>query len=68
MREHSESAMKPRVLADYPDMLTVQDVCGITGLSAQTVRRAINSGQIPGCRIGRRLFVPKSRFAEFAGC
>lgn len=56
----------PDFLADYPDLLTVRHVCEITGLSEQTIRREINEGRLPACRIGRRLFCPKTSFAEYA--
>lgn len=56
----------PEMLAGYPDLLTVQHINEITGVSEQTVRNEINAGRLPGCRIGRRLFVPKCRFIEFA--
>ena len=51
--------------AEYGDLLTVNDVCEITGMSAQTARRCIERGDLPGRKIGRRWFVPKSRFIEF---
>lgn len=56
----------PGILAGYPDLLTVQHVKEITGVSEQTVRAEINAGRLPGCRIGRRLFVPKHKFIEYA--
>ena len=39
----------------------------ITGLSNQTLRTSCASGQIPAVKIGRRWFVPKSRFADYVG-
>ena len=54
-----------RRLSDCPDLLTVQDLHGLTGLSEQTIRAEINSGNLPGFRIGRRLFVPKTHFLEY---
>lgn len=54
-----------QLLAGYPDLLTVQDLRRLTGLSEQTIRTEINGGNLPGCRIGRRLYVPKARFAEY---
>ena len=54
----------PEMLADYPDLLSVQHLCEITGLSDQTIRREIAEGRLPGCRIGRRRFVPKCSFIE----
>lgn len=49
----------------YPDLLTVQHIKEITGLSEQTIRAEINLGELPGCRIGRRLYVPKCKFIEY---
>ena len=53
--------------AEYGDLLTVANVCEITGMTAQTVRRCIERGELPGRKIGRRWFVPKTRFIEFVG-
>lgn len=53
-------------LANRPDLLPVKpDLCELTGLSAQTLRGLINTGELPGCRIGRRLYVPKSQFMSY---
>lgn len=57
---------EPEMLAGYPDLLTVQHINEITGVSEQTIRMEINAGRLPGCRIGRRLFVPKHKFIEYA--
>lgn len=53
------------MLEDYPDLLTVQDLRKLTGLSEQTIRAGINNGDLPGCRIGRRLYVPKVCFIDY---
>ncbi len=53
--------------AGYPDLLTVGHMQEITGMSAQAVRTSCASGQIPAVKIGRRWFVPKSRFADYVG-
>ena len=55
----------PEMLADYPDLLTVQHIHEITGVSEQTIRSEISQGRLPGCRIGRRLFVPKRKFINY---
>lgn len=52
-------------LEGYPELLGVPDLERLTGQSAQTIRAAINSGQLPGCRIGWRLYVPKPAFVEY---
>lgn len=51
---------------DYPDLIpVVPDMRDITGQSAQTLRALINKGDLPGCRIGRRLYVSKTQFVEY---
>lgn len=49
----------------YPDLLTTDHIVEQTGLSKQTVRKLINDGPLPGCKIGRRLYVPKAKFIAF---
>ena len=53
--------------AGYPDLLTIGHMQEITGLSNQTLRTSCASGQMPAVKIGRRWFVPKSRFADYVG-
>lgn len=48
-----------------PDLLSVQNLKRLTGQSEQTIRGLISSGALPGCRIGRRLYVPKPAFVEY---
>lgn len=54
-----------QLLAGYPDLLTVQDLRRLTGLSGQTIRAEINGGNLPGCRIGRRLYVSKKHLLNY---
>lgn len=62
MRNIGASKIK---LEEYGDLLTVADMREITGLSDQTIRYQINTCQLPGCRIGKRLFVPKDEFIKY---
>lgn len=62
-----ETARRPEPFAGYGDLLSVRDLCALTGLSAQTVRAACASGQLPAVKIGRAWFCPKSRLAEYVG-
>lgn len=63
--ERVEAESKP-MLSDYPDLLTVQHLAEITGLAEQTIRRAMDKGQIPFVLIGgRRRYSPKTRFIEY---
>lgn len=52
-------------LEGYPDLMNTGHVAELTGLSEQTIRAEINAGHLPGCRIGRRLYVPKPAFVEY---
>lgn len=63
--ERSFSDTPDGMLANYPDLLTVDHIQEQTGLSKQTIRSLINDGSLPGCKIGRRLFVPKAKFIAY---
>ena len=50
----------------HPELLTMQDVADLTGMTVQYVRRLAREGRIPAVRIGqRRWYVPKPRFIEW---
>ena len=53
------------LFAGYPDLMTVSDVCEVTGLSAQTIRARLNQGELPGFRIGHTWYVSKPAFVAF---
>lgn len=53
------------MFSSFPELLTVDDMRLITGLSGQTIRAEIRSGNIPACKIGRRWFVPKTQFIAY---
>lgn len=59
-------ADSPEMLANEPELLTVQRMHELTGVSTQVIRKEIAEGRLPGCKIGRRLFVPKHKFIEYA--
>ncbi len=57
-------AEAPEMLAGYPDLLTVQHVHEITGVSEQVIRKEVAEGRLCGGKIGRRIFVPKFKLIE----
>ncbi|MEG0791958.1 MAG: helix-turn-helix domain-containing protein [Gordonibacter sp.] len=59
-------AEAPEMLAGEQELLTVQRMHELTGVSKQVIRKEIAEGRLPGCKIGRRLFVPKHLFVEYA--
>ena len=59
-------AMENRQLFEgYEDLLSIQDLRKLTGLSEQTLRAEVIGGHLPGCRIGRRLYVPKTKLLDY---
>ena len=53
--------------AASPDLLTVEQMAEMLGLSTNTVRSLCRSGQIPAVHIGRRWYVPRAKLNEFLG-
>lgn len=51
--------------ADYGDLLSVGDLCRITGQSDQTVRHLCATSKLPAVHIGRRWYVPKTLFIDY---
>jgi excisionase family DNA binding protein len=48
-------------------LLSVFDVASRLGVSPKTVRRLVNRGQIPSCRVGRLIRVPLSGLEAYLG-
>ena len=49
-----------------PDMIPTRRFCELTRVSSKTVLRLIRSRKLPGCKIGRAYFVPKTSLIEYA--
>lgn len=47
------------------DLITVNRLHELTGLDKRALRDQINSGALPGCKIGNRYFVPKCSLIEY---
>lgn len=50
---------------EYPDVLTVPDVCKIFGASDKTVRRYLQSGELRSFKVGRSYRIPKLFLMEY---
>ena len=50
---------KLSILSEYPDVLTVEDLCAIFKMCDKTVRKHLKEGQIKSFRIGRIYRIPK---------
>lgn len=57
-------SVEGNTLDAFGDLLTIEDLQRLTGVSAQTLRAECRSGRIPSCKIGRRFFIPKKAFLE----
>lgn len=53
--------------AVLPDLLTVEQMAEMLGLSTNTVRSLCRNGQIPAVHIGRRWYVPRAKLDELTG-
>jgi len=53
--------------SEYPDVLTVPDVCKILGASDKTVRRYLRSGELRSLKVGRSYRIPKLFLMEYMG-
>ena len=53
------------VLADYPDVLTVEQLSAALGVSTKTGYRLIKEGEIRHLRIGRSYRIPKAHLLTY---
>lgn len=51
-------------LADCPDVLTVPEAASILRLSRNGVYAAVQAGQLPVIRMGRRILVPRAALEQ----
>lgn len=65
-RTLSKAIKKGAAPAKERDYLSPAEVAAMAGLSYGTVKRAIDLGELPAYRIGRRFFVEQAAAAEFA--
>jgi excisionase family DNA binding protein len=40
-------------------VITIADAAAVLGVDARTVSRAVQSGELPALRVGRRLLIPR---------
>ncbi len=57
----------PQMFADVPDVLNVSRCAEVLGVSAQTIRRLVASGELPSIRVGRSVRVTKAALLRFVG-
>ena len=63
----SETAYR-LILTEYPDLLSVEDVVKILGVSRQCVYQMINNGYLFGMKIGKAYKISKIKLIEYLIC
>lgn len=59
LREADPDGLYLFMLEDYPYMMTPDHVAAFTGTTSQEIRKLLCRGDMQGCRIGIRWFIPK---------
>ena len=59
LREADPDGLYLFMLGEYPYMMTPDHVAAFTGTTSQEIRKLLCRGDIQGCRIGIRWFIPK---------
>jgi excisionase family DNA binding protein len=65
LRTNAPGKVHSQIISDLPEVLQVEQVAAVFGVSQQVARHLLRSGQLPGRRIGRRWYVPRAQLAAF---
>lgn len=60
--EAQTASRKP--LAQYGDLLTVDNMAEVLDVSTRTIYRLADGGELPSVKVGRRLYFPKHLLIE----
>ena len=52
---------------DYPDVLNIEEMCGILGISTKTGYRLLKDGKIQNLKVGRSYRIPKIHLMTYLG-
>lgn len=53
------------LLKDYPDALSVKDLCEFFDSCDKSIRKMLNTKQIQSIRVGRKFMVPKIYIIDY---
>ena len=65
MMEINTQELYEATFRGYPDVLDVQHVCEILGVSKNTLYRLLRGGEIASLRVGREFRVPKVHLMRY---
>lgn len=52
---------------DYPDVLNIDEMCGILGVSTKTGYQLLKDGKIQNLKVGRSYRIPKIHLMTYLG-
>ena len=55
----------PEIFSDYPDVLTVEDLSRMLGISTKTAYKLLNEQKIKSITIGRTYRIPKVNLLQY---
>ncbi len=53
------------MLKDYPDVLNIEQMCGVLGISTKTGYKLLKDGKLIFIRVGRSYRIPKSSLFSY---
>ena len=62
---YSQKTSYRQMLAAYPDVMDVEQMCRALGVSTKIGYKLLKGGDIKGLKIGRAYKIPKVRVIEF---
>ena len=52
---------------DYPDVLNIDEMCGILGISTKTGYQLLKDGKVQNLKVGRSYRIPKIHLMTYLG-
>lgn len=53
------------MLKDYPDVMTIEQMCEIFGVSTKTGYKLLKNGEVTHLKIGRNYRIPKAHILSY---
>ena len=63
----TEESVYQSTFPGYPDVVDVEDLCGMLGISSVTAYKLLKGGKIEHLRIGRKYKIPKIHVLRYLG-
>ncbi len=53
------------ILKNYPDVMNIEQMCEVLGISTKTGYRLLKEGQIESLKVGRSYRIPKVKILQY---